>query len=383
MHNGAHVLLLQVDGEVGLDGSLIGVVDAGETLNVTLARGSVDASSVSLLAVLEGSGNVDQEEGAGLLNELAGLLAGSVEGSDGSGDDSGTGLGQLRGDKGDAADVDITVLAGEAQLGRQLVSDVLAEEHGDGAATALHEGNLQSAGDLVLTAVLVTSHEDGETLLGRKGVLLAQDFDDLGVREPFGDLLAGAEAVSQLGTGDVEGAGALGDLVDGLVLVAVGEVDHLLELDHLDAELLLELLDEVLSIVRAVVVLAVLVLSGTGVVTANDEVGGTVVLADDGVPQGLTRATHAHGEGEQGQGGHAVGVTGQKSLVDADASEVIDVTGLGQADDGLDEDVGLLGAGGADRQLTVSAVHGVTGLESDDLLPAELVEVGAKLRGSD
>jgi hypothetical protein len=62
---------------------------------------------------------------------------------------------------------------------------------------------------------------------------------------------------------------------------------------------------------------------------------------------------------------------------------MVDVTGLGQADDGLDEDVGLLGASGADRQLTVSAVHGVSGLEGNDLLPSELVKVRAELRGGD
>jgi hypothetical protein len=58
---------------------------------------------------------------------------------------------------------------------------------------------------------------------------------------------------------------------------------------------------------------------------------------------------------------------------------VINVTGLRQADDGVDEDIGLLGASSPDRQLTVSAVHGVSGLEGDDLLPAELVEVGSQL----
>jgi hypothetical protein len=62
---------------------------------------------------------------------------------------------------------------------------------------------------------------------------------------------------------------------------------------------------------------------------------------------------------------------------------VVNVTGLGETNDGLDQNIGLLRAGGADRQLTVSSVHGVSGLESDDLLPAELVEVSAELRGSD
>lgn len=45
----------------------------------------------------------------------------------------------------------------------------------------------------------------------------------------------------------------------------------------------------------------------------------------------------------------------------------------------MDEDVSLLGAGGTDCQLTVSSVHGVSGLEGDNSVPAELVEVNAQL----
>jgi hypothetical protein len=138
-----------------------------------------------------------------------------------------------------------------------------------------------------------------------------------------------------------------------------------------------------LSIVRTVVILAVLVLAGAGVVTTDNEVGRTVVLADDGVPDSLTGTTHAHGEGKKGEGGHAVRVAGQEGLVDTDTGEVVNVTRLGQANDGVDENVGLLGPGGANGKLTVSAVHGVASLESNDLLPAELVEVGAELRRSE
>lgn len=383
MHNGADVLLLEVDNEVRLGRSLVGVIDTGEVLNLAVASGSVDTLAVSLLTVLKGSSNVDKEEGTGLLNEVTGSLASILKGSDRGGDDSGTGLGQLRGDESNALDVEVAVLASEAKLGRELVSHVLTEQHGDGTTTTLVESGLESTGNLVLSAVLVTGHEDSKTLLGREGVLLAKNLDNLGVGEPLGDVLAGSETVSELSTGDVEGTGTLRDLVDGEVLIRVGQVDHGLELDHLDTKLLLVLLDENLSIIRTVVVLALLVLTGTGVVTANDEVGSTVVLADDSVPESLTGTTHSHGEGQKSEGGHTVGVTGQESLVDTDTGEVVDVTGLGKTNDGLDEDVGLLGAGSADRQLTVSTVHGVSGLESDDLLPAELVEVSAELRGGE
>jgi len=61
---------------------------------------------------------------------------------------------------------------------------------------------------------------------------------------------------------------------------------------------------------------------------------------------------------------------------------VVDITGLRQAHDGMDEDIGLVGSCSADRQLSVSAMHGVSGLESNNLGPAELVEVKPKLGGS-
>ena len=58
---------------------------------------------------------------------------------------------------------------------------------------------------------------------------------------------------------------------------------------------------------------------------------------------------------------------------------MVDVTGLGEADDRVDKDIGLALAGGADSELTVSTVHRVAGLEGDDLAPSELLEVCAEL----
>jgi hypothetical protein len=115
------------------------------------------------------------------------------------------------------------------------------------------------------------------------------------------------------------------------------------------------------------------------VVAADDKVRGTKVFADDGVPDGFARAAHAHGEGQKGKLGHAVGVGLDDGLVDANAGEGVDVAGLGEADDGVDEDVGLVKAGGPDGELAVGAVHGVAGLEGDDLAPGELLEQRARL----
>jgi hypothetical protein len=154
-----------------------------------------------------------------------------------------------------------------------------------------------------------------------------------------------------------------------------------LEFHDLDSELGLVLLDSVLGIVGAVEILALGVGTRTGVVTTDNEVGGTMILADDGVPDGLTGTTHAHGQTEETQDGHAVGVAGKESLIGADTGEVVNVTGLGETDDGVNQDIGLAGTSRADSQLTVSTVHRVTSLESDDAGPAQFVEVDAQLCG--
>ena len=110
-------------------------------------------------------------------------------------------------------------------------------------------------------------------------------------------------------------------------------------------------------------------------VTADNEVGRTMVLPDDGVPDGLTGTTHTHGQRQKAQDGHAVGVSGKEGLVNTHTGEVVNVARLGESHNGMDQDVGVVRASRAHGELAVSAVHGVTGLESDNAAPAQLVEV--------
>ena len=195
----------------------------------------------------------------------------------------------------------------------------------------------------------------------------AEFFHDAGVGEPVGDLGAEGEAIAELGAADVHRLLVFRHFVDGVVLVFVGDVDHLLEVDHLHAELFFVLLDELLGIVRAVERLAALVLAGAGVVAADDEVRAAVVLADDGVPDGFARAAHSHREREEREHGRVLRVVRHERLVAADARVVVDVARLGHADDRVDEQVGAFFLRGAERELVVGAVHRVAGLEGDDL----------------
>ena len=103
-----------------------------------------------------------------------------------------------------------------------------------------------------------------------------------------------------------------------------------------DAELVLVLLDGLLGIVRSVEVDTLGVFARTGVITTHNEVRSTVVLTDDGVPDGFARSTHTHSERKQTDNGHSIGISGKERLVDTDTGEVVNVSRLGEANHGVD-----------------------------------------------
>ena len=60
---------------------------------------------------------------------------------------------------------------------------------------------------------------------------------------------------------------------------------------------------------------------------------------------------------------------------------MVNVTWLGKTDDWVDKNVGLTSSSGTNGQLSVGSVHRVSGLECDNLGPAELVEVKSHFCG--
>ena len=156
--------------------------------------------------------------------------------------------------------------------------------------------HVQGAGNGVLPAILVASQEHGEALLEPRWMRFAQHSHDFGIGEPLRDLLASAEAGAEFCAGDVERADAGRNFVVRPVLVAIWEIDHLLKWDDLDAEFVPVLFHSILGVVRAVEIFARGILAWTGMVPTNNEVGRTVVFADDGVPDRFTRSSHTHGQ---------------------------------------------------------------------------------------
>lgn len=140
--DGADGLLLAIDNEIGLGGSLVRVIYTGEALDLTLAGSCVNTLLVRLLAVLQRSGNVHEVEVTVLLDGLFRSSTVDLEGGNRSRNDGGAGPCQLASDKGNAGNVLAAVLSAETQLRRQLGPNGLTEQHRDGSAALLVECDL-------------------------------------------------------------------------------------------------------------------------------------------------------------------------------------------------------------------------------------------------
>ena len=105
-------------------------------------------------------------------------------------------------------------------------------------------------------------------------------------------------------------------------------------------------------------------------VAADDQVRAPVVLADDRVPDRLSRPGHAHRERQERKTRRARFVSRQDGLVAADTRVVVHVARLCHADDRVDEQVGVGVARSADRELLVCPMHRISSLERHDAGPS-------------
>ena len=117
-------------------------------------------------------------------------------------------------------------------------------------------------------------------------------------------------------------------------------------------------------------------------ISADYEVCCPEVLADDSVPHCLSRTAHSHGKREKSEGSHTIGVCADDGFVDTDTREVVYITGLGDPDNGVNENIAMLLTSCTDGQFAVSAMHRISGLEGNHLAPSKLLEMSAELGGS-
>mmetsp|Transcript_133441 Transcript_133441/g.426595 ORF Transcript_133441/g.426595 Transcript_133441/m.426595 type:complete len:527 (-) Transcript_133441:352-1932(-) len=140
---------------------------------------------------------------------------------------------------------------------------------------------------------------------------------------------------------------------------------------HLHAELCLELLAGLLRIVCTVEIVAGDGALSTRHVTANDEVSGAEVLADDHVLDGLAGAGHLHAVGQVGPAEHRVLLLGllAQGLVGLDTHDAIDVARLRGAACRVHQEDGICNVAlCALQELEVGTVNRVAVLEGDDFL---------------
>jgi len=157
--------------------------------------------------------------------------------SNGRADGNSTRLGDLGGDVRDAANVQFAVLLAEAQLGTQVLANLVAVQQRHGLAAVLEQRDAERIGDGRLSGAAEASEEEREALVRRRRVGLAQDLDDGREREPLGNIEALVETATQLSAREILGRAAGRDVVDRAVLGEVLDPHHLLVHEHIDTNL--------------------------------------------------------------------------------------------------------------------------------------------------
>ena len=154
-------------------------------------------------------------------------------------------LGDLGGDVADAADVDVAVLLREAELAGEVLPDEVAVEHRDRPAAELQELREQHVGDRAFAAAGEAGEEHCKALLcARPGWLRRSSFTTSGYENQLGISVPSPRrsrsSVPLMSSVFL----SLRHFVAGIVFVFVRHEDHLLEVDHLHAELFFVLLQK-------------------------------------------------------------------------------------------------------------------------------------------
>jgi len=165
-----------IDEKLGLERRFVGIIDTREVLHDAFACFGVEPLHVSLLAHLQGGSHVHLDESAPFGDNGTSVVPRLSVWSNGSDDGETSGVGDLGGDPGNALDVEVAMLLGEAELGGEVDADVVAVEEGDGAGALLHEGDAEGVGHRRFPGAGEPGEEHGEPLLMPRRVCLPQDF---------------------------------------------------------------------------------------------------------------------------------------------------------------------------------------------------------------
>src|SRR5580700_170680 len=276
--------LASIDGDFGVGRNLIRIRNAGEFFENSRARLCVQALTVALFADFHSGGNVDENEPAVGLNQLSHIFARPVVRRDGRANSDTAILGDFRRHIADAPDVDVAVLFGEAEFGRQILAHQVAIQHGGRTPAHFQELGHQHVGNSGFAGTGKSGEENGHALFVTGREAAAQFRHDFGISKPRWNLAAFVQTLAKFSARDIQYAIALLDLVVGNVFVLILKVDHHVERHHGHADVGFVLLEDLLRLIWTVEGFAIGVLTRTSVIPAHDEVGDAVILANEGVP---------------------------------------------------------------------------------------------------
>ena len=165
------VLVMDLNGELGVLGGLIGVIDASEALDLSGAGSLVQSLGIASLALLNRNVHEDLNEVTAGDTAPDGLAVNLVR-RDEAHEGDGAVLCEQLGDLTNAANILDTVVGGKAEVLVQAVPDVVAVEV-DGELAHACEGVLESAGHGGLAAAAEASEPQDAALLVKERLLVA------------------------------------------------------------------------------------------------------------------------------------------------------------------------------------------------------------------
>ena len=182
-----------------------------------------------------------------------------------------------------------------------------------------------------------TRKPDTKTLLVPRRINVGDRVRHFRPREPRRQLRAAtAIPLAHHRARKLRGRDVRADLVHVFITIFLRQINKLAKRQHAYADLFRVALDELLRGVRRIKRLTGRVVTGARMIASDDHVICAVVSTDQRVPQRLTWPGEPHCERQQReQDAFGVVVFLRERFVSADAREVIEIAGLGHADDGM------------------------------------------------
>ena len=182
-----------VQRDLGVHRRLVGIVDAGEALDLAAAGLGVHSLGVALLAHLERRVDEHLDELIGA-HHVAHIVAGRPVRADGGADDHAAVADDLRRHEADAADVDVPVFLAETQpLGEVRAHDVAVEHRH--LPAVLEEELGQHLGRGRFAGAAQAGEPDADALLVPRRVGFGQDLGHFRPGEPLGQQSAAVQVL--------------------------------------------------------------------------------------------------------------------------------------------------------------------------------------------